>query len=154
MGFKNVVTDPEFKHFISCFNIGVTGSGTAQPAGVTFPGAYKTRDPGIYFDLYRNITNYPIPGPPLYKPPTPAPALPEKPYEVVMPMGNIVEDMKYFNNMYVQAWKWDGQTFKRNHDSVNGWPDGPNPKISRACTIENPCVEDTKGNNPSYGVSG
>jgi cellulase len=77
----------------------VTGSGTAKPAGVKFPGAYKPRDPGIYFDIYRNITPYPIPGPTLYVPKGPAPVLAAKPYEVVMPTGNIVDDIKYFNNM-------------------------------------------------------
>jgi len=140
------------QHFLSCFNIKVTGNGNAQPDGVKFPGGYKQRDPGIYFDLYRNITPYPIPGPPLYKPTGPGPVLEDKPYEVVMPMGNLVEDMKYFNNMYVQAWKWDGQTFKRNNDSVHGWEDGPNPKLDHACTVEKPCKEDIGGSNPSYGM--
>jgi hypothetical protein len=129
----------------------VTGSGTVEPEGVTFPGAYKPRDAGIYFDLYRGNKEYPIPGPKLYKASSPAPRLPDVPYEIVMPRGNLVEDMKYFNNMYVQAWKWDGQTFKRNNDSVNGWPDGPNPNIKHACTVENPCKEDMDGNNPSFG---
>jgi hypothetical protein len=69
-----------------------------------------------------------------------------------MPTGNLVEDIKYFNNMYVQAWKWDGQTFQRNYDSVHGKPDGPNPKVHRACTVENPCEEDIGGSNPSYGL--
>jgi hypothetical protein len=70
----------------------------------------------------------------------------------VMPVGSLVEDIKYFNHMYVQAWKWDGQTFKRNNDSVHGWEDGPNPKLNRACTVENPCKEDVGGRNPSYGL--
>ncbi|KAF2423642.1 hypothetical protein EJ08DRAFT_701009 [Tothia fuscella] len=143
------------QHFISCFNIEVSSTGTVSPPTVRFPGAYAPRDPGIYFDVYRNITPYPIPGPPLYKPSTPAPVLPKKPYEVVMPMGDdLVENMKYFNNMYFQAWKWDGQTFKRNNDSVNGLPDGPNPKISRACTSKDPCEGDLKGDNPSFGLKG
>lgn len=52
----------------------------------------------------------------------------------------------------VQAWKWDGQTFKRNLDSWNGKPDGPNPNMTHSggCTVERPCVEDTNGSNPSY----
>jgi len=140
------------QHFISCFNIEVNGEGNVQPTGVKFPGGYKPGDPGIYFDIYRNITPYPIPGPTLYKPSSPAPALAELPYEVVMPVGNIVDDIKYFNNMYVQAWKWDGQTFKRNLDSVNGWEDGPNRNLSRACTTESPCKEDLGGKNPSLGL--
>jgi hypothetical protein len=67
-------------------------------------------------------------------------------------MNDLVQDIKYFNNMYVQAWKWDGQTFKRNHDSVNGLPDGPNPKLNRACSVKLPCEEDVGGSNPSYGL--
>jgi hypothetical protein len=77
----------------------VTGKGDAKPVGAKFPGAYKARDPGIYFDIYRNITPYPIPGPPLHVPKDPAPVLEAKPYEVVMPTGNLVDDIKYFNNM-------------------------------------------------------
>jgi hypothetical protein len=141
------------QHFISCFNVKVTGHGNATPDGVRFPGAYKPRDPGLYFDIYRNITPYPIPGPRPHVPSTPAPALEELPYVQVMPMGSLVEDMKYFNHMYMQAWKWDGQTFKRNYDSVHGLEDGPNPKLNRSCTVENPCKEDIGGSNPSYGLA-
>jgi hypothetical protein len=130
----------------------VTGSGTATPAGVRFPGGYRPRDAGLYFDVYRNLTSYPIPGPRPHVAAGAAPTLPPNPYEVVMPMGNLVDDMKYFNNMYVQAWKWDGQTFKRNADSVNGQPDGPNLAVSERCTVERPCKEDVGGSNPSYGV--
>ncbi|KAF2402037.1 hypothetical protein EJ06DRAFT_520918 [Trichodelitschia bisporula] len=140
------------QHFITCFNIKVTGSGKVQPPGVKFPGGYKPRDPGIYFDLYRNITPYPIPGPPVYKPSGPAPVLEDKPYEIVMPVGNLVEDIKYFNNMYYQAWKWDGQTYKRNYDAIHGWEDGPNKNLTRACTAADPCLEDIGGSNPSYGL--
>jgi len=140
------------QHFVGCFNIEVTGSGAATPKGAKFPGAYTPGEDGLYFDIYRNITPYPIPGPPLHVPSGPAPVLVEKAYEVVMPIGNMVEDMKYFNNMYVQAWKWDGQTFKRNNDSRHGWDDGPNPKMNRACTAADPCKEDMDGKNPTYGL--
>ncbi|KAF2417132.1 glycoside hydrolase, partial [Tothia fuscella] len=56
------------QHYIQCFNIKVTGSGTATPSGVLFPGAYKPfrQEPGLYFDIWRNVYPYPIPGPPLY----------------------------------------------------------------------------------------
>jgi len=139
------------QHFITCFNIKFTGSGTSEPAGVTFPGGYKQGEPGIYFDLYRGAKEYPIPGPKLYVAEGAKPNLPENPFEMIMPVDNIVENIKYFNNMYVQAWKWDGQTFKRNNDSVHGSPDGPSERIKRNCTVEDPCVEDTDGSNPSWG---
>jgi hypothetical protein len=32
-----------------CFNVEITGNGTATPEGVVFPGAYKTDDKGLTF---------------------------------------------------------------------------------------------------------
>jgi len=60
-----------------CFNIEITGNGNAVPEGVTFPGAYKTGDPGLTFAPYfkhedpvQNATaynsRYVPPGPPKY----------------------------------------------------------------------------------------
>jgi cellulase len=33
--------------YVTCFQITVAGSGTNNPTGVSFPGAYKATDPGI-----------------------------------------------------------------------------------------------------------
>ena len=44
------VSGPEF--YLHCFNVEVTGSGTATPEGVTFPGAYKRGDTGLSFSPY------------------------------------------------------------------------------------------------------
>jgi hypothetical protein len=44
------VSGPEF--YLNCFNIEVTGSGTATPEGNTFPGTYKPSDPGLSFVPY------------------------------------------------------------------------------------------------------
>ncbi|RVD82570.1 uncharacterized protein DFL_006992 [Arthrobotrys flagrans] len=52
--------------YITCYQINVTGSGTAQPSGVLLPGAYSPTDPGIYWDLYRSFSSYPLPGPTVY----------------------------------------------------------------------------------------
>jgi hypothetical protein len=41
------VSGPEF--YLHCFNVEVTGSGTATPPGNTFPGTYVRDDPGLYF---------------------------------------------------------------------------------------------------------
>ncbi|KAH9880015.1 hypothetical protein J1614_002040, partial [Plenodomus biglobosus] len=69
--------------YMECVHIKVTGSGSATlPAGVSFPGAYKATDPGVLFDIYSGaISNYPIPGPKVWKgangggaAPAPAPA--------------------------------------------------------------------------------
>jgi len=49
-----------------CVNLAVTSSGTDNPAGVLATTFYKETDPGILFDLYSTLTNYTIPGPPLY----------------------------------------------------------------------------------------
>ncbi|OCH87433.1 cellulose-growth-specific protein [Obba rivulosa] len=76
-----------------CAQIDITGGGTLAPTAaelVTFPGAYSSDDPGLSIDVYTNqamvMTNYTIPGPPLYgssqssqpapppPPPTSAPA--------------------------------------------------------------------------------
>lgn len=52
--------------YMTCFQINVSGSGTANPAGVKFPGAYKATDPGILINIYNTITSYIIPGPAVY----------------------------------------------------------------------------------------
>ncbi|KAG9122557.1 hypothetical protein FRC07_001015 [Ceratobasidium sp. 392] len=54
--------------YMSCYQINVTGGGSASPATVKFPGAYSATDPGILFDLYGSYTSYTIPGPPVYVP--------------------------------------------------------------------------------------
>ncbi|KAG8698807.1 hypothetical protein FRC08_005688 [Ceratobasidium sp. 394] len=54
--------------YMSCYQINVTGGGSASPATVKFPGAYSATDPGILFDLYGSYTTYTIPGPPVYVP--------------------------------------------------------------------------------------
>ncbi|KAL7275357.1 hypothetical protein RUND412_001693 [Rhizina undulata] len=52
--------------YISCYQIRVTGTGTAAPGGVSFPGAYSATDPGILFNLYTTYTTYIVPGPDVY----------------------------------------------------------------------------------------
>jgi len=44
-------TGPQF--YIHCFQLDISGSGTAQPKGVKFPGGYKRDDPGVAFNLYK-----------------------------------------------------------------------------------------------------
>ena len=84
---------PQF--YPSCYNVRVTGNGTATPEGVTFPGAYKPTDPGVVFDIYLNKTEYPIPGPPVYRPNGPAPVLAALKTRVISPMGEPVKDAEY-----------------------------------------------------------
>lgn len=50
----------------SCYQITVAGSGSATPAGVSFPGAYKNTDPGILVDIHAKMSTYIDPGPTVY----------------------------------------------------------------------------------------
>ncbi|KAF4313397.1 hypothetical protein SLS57_009457 [Botryosphaeria dothidea] len=56
---------PGAQLYMECAQINVTGgTGSSVPSGVSFPGAYKTNDPGIVFNLYYPTpTSYAIPGP-------------------------------------------------------------------------------------------
>ncbi|TDZ22880.1 putative endo-beta-1,4-glucanase D [Colletotrichum orbiculare MAFF 240422] len=50
--------------YMTCYQIRVSGGGSASPAGVKFPGAYKASDPGIQVNIWGNgFTQYTIPGP-------------------------------------------------------------------------------------------
>jgi len=53
--------------YVDCVELTISGTGTATPAGVQFPGAYSNNDPGIYYNLYATpMAPYVIPGPKLY----------------------------------------------------------------------------------------
>jgi cellulase len=52
-----------------CFNLKVTGSGTASPPGVLGTQIYKKDEPGIVFDIYKKfkaLSDYPVPGPAVF----------------------------------------------------------------------------------------
>ncbi|KAN0092459.1 glycoside hydrolase family 61 protein [Hyaloscypha variabilis] len=50
--------------YMECAQINVSGgTGTANPATVSLPGAYSATDPGILINIYDNPTSYTIPGP-------------------------------------------------------------------------------------------
>lgn len=52
---------------MECVHVTVGGSGTKTlPAGVSFPGAYTAKDPGVLFDIYGGSSNYPGVGPTLW----------------------------------------------------------------------------------------
>jgi cellulase len=52
--------------YMTCFQVNVSGTGSAVPEGVLFPGAYSATDPGILINIYQTITEYIIPGPAVY----------------------------------------------------------------------------------------
>ncbi|KAH8822031.1 glycosyl hydrolase family 61-domain-containing protein [Xylogone sp. PMI_703] len=52
--------------YMSCFQLTITGGGSASPALVNFPGAYKATDPGILINIYQPLSTYVDPGPAVY----------------------------------------------------------------------------------------
>ncbi|KAF2125715.1 carbohydrate-binding module family 1 protein [Dothidotthia symphoricarpi CBS 119687] len=53
------------QHYVTCYQLTVTGSGSATPAGVTFPEAYTKTGPGLGFSIHADLSSYPMPGPDL-----------------------------------------------------------------------------------------
>ncbi|KAL2262763.1 hypothetical protein VTK26DRAFT_153 [Humicola hyalothermophila] len=53
------------QNYPQCFNLHITGSGTARPSGVPGTALYTPNDEGILFNIYRSLDSYPIPGPAL-----------------------------------------------------------------------------------------
>ncbi|KAF2460497.1 glycoside hydrolase family 61 protein [Lineolata rhizophorae] len=50
--------------YMSCFQVRVTGGGSANPTGVKFPGAYSASDPGILVNIHsQGFNSYEAPGP-------------------------------------------------------------------------------------------
>ncbi|KAK1478526.1 calcium-translocating P-type ATPase [Colletotrichum cuscutae] len=50
--------------YMTCFQLSVSGgTGTAKPATVSFPGAYKASDPGIAVNIHTKLSGYTVPGP-------------------------------------------------------------------------------------------
>lgn len=52
--------------YVSCFQVKVTGGGSATPSGVSFPGAYKISDPLFSKAIYDSSFKYVSPGPAVY----------------------------------------------------------------------------------------
>ncbi|KAH7382208.1 glycosyl hydrolase family 61-domain-containing protein [Pyrenochaeta sp. MPI-SDFR-AT-0127] len=53
------------QHYVTCYQLTVTGSGTLVPKGVKFPEAYSKTGPGLGFSIHADLSDYPIPGPAL-----------------------------------------------------------------------------------------
>lgn len=52
--------------YMTCYQLTVTGSGTAAPDTVSIPGAYNASDSGILINIYQSLTTYDAPGPTVY----------------------------------------------------------------------------------------
>lgn len=56
------------QNYPQCFNIKITGGGSAMGSGTAGTALYKNTDPGIKFDIYQDLSGgYPIPGPALFQ---------------------------------------------------------------------------------------
>ena len=54
------------QNYPQCISLAITSSGTTNPSGELATSFYSETDPGIYIDIYAPLSNYTIPGPPLY----------------------------------------------------------------------------------------
>ncbi|KAI9716573.1 MAG: hypothetical protein M1812_005304 [Candelaria pacifica] len=54
------------QNYPQCINLEITGTGTDNPSGVLGEALYTPNDPGIFINIYQKISEYTIPGPPLY----------------------------------------------------------------------------------------
>ncbi|KAI1127828.1 carbohydrate-binding module family 1 protein [Nemania abortiva] len=52
--------------YMTCYQLTVTGTGSAKPAGVALPGAYAASDPGILVNIHAPMSTYIAPGPTVY----------------------------------------------------------------------------------------
>lgn len=52
--------------YMTCFQLTVSGGGSAAPDTVKFPGAYKASDPGILVNIHAKLSTYVAPGPTVY----------------------------------------------------------------------------------------
>jgi hypothetical protein len=97
---------------------------------VVFPGAYKNfrQEPGLYFDIWRHVSPYPVPGPELYVPKGLAPKIEPLPLTPVQsPTGDPENDKKYI--AAVKAAERSADTFTLSVNSQNlGY--GGNPSMT------------------------
>jgi len=57
---------PGAQLYMECAQLQISGGGSTSPATVSFPGAYKSTDPGITINIYEPLTSYTIPGPAVF----------------------------------------------------------------------------------------
>jgi cellulase len=52
--------------YVTCYQLTVSGGGSASPPTVNFPGAYNANDPGIAVNIHGRMSGYTAPGPTVY----------------------------------------------------------------------------------------
>jgi cellulase len=57
---------PGAQFYVGCAQLQVTGGGNANPSTVSFPGAYKSTDPGVKLNIYPYPSSYTVPGPSVF----------------------------------------------------------------------------------------
>jgi hypothetical protein len=96
-----------------------------------FPGAYKPfrKEPGLYFDIWRNVSPYPIPGPQLYIAQGSAPTLAPQPASTQGATGDAEKDAQYFAAITAASKQSDSFTASVNarHLGYGGNPDMTGP---------------------------
>ncbi|KAF2401571.1 hypothetical protein EJ06DRAFT_528755 [Trichodelitschia bisporula] len=127
---EDKILGPQVQHYIQCFNPRISGSGAASPPGVRFLGAYRPfkQEPGLYFDMSRNVSPYPISGPAVYVPQDAGPVLPPQPGSGLQsPTGEAALDLKYLEAMMEDILAHDAFALRVNKQRL-GW--GPNPNMT------------------------
>ncbi|KAF2673904.1 hypothetical protein BT63DRAFT_467491 [Microthyrium microscopicum] len=125
----------------TCIKVQVTGSGTATPPGVKFPGAYNWRDPGILVNIHYGPKRYITPGPAVYKGERNPP---EGPVPVVKETGEMTgEEGKAYSVARIehgkQLLKSVANDIRDGKTGLGGcfWEDGADPSTVK-CTEINP----------------
>jgi len=59
-------TAGQAQFYVSCYQITVSGGGSAAPATVKIPGSYSANDPGIKINIHAAVDSYIAPGPAVY----------------------------------------------------------------------------------------
>lgn len=54
------------QNYPQCFNLRVTGSGTAKPDGILGTALYKPTEAGVSVDIYSSLSTYQLPGPTIW----------------------------------------------------------------------------------------
>ena len=67
-------------------------------------------EPGLLFDIYLNSPNYPILGPKVYVPSSPAPILKLNNRTVIGATGDPTKDMQYYQEIKTELGFWEGIT--------------------------------------------
>ncbi|KAJ5054252.1 uncharacterized protein L3040_000531 [Drepanopeziza brunnea f. sp. 'multigermtubi'] len=78
-GLHGAISEGGTQVYPFCINLEVTGSGTENPPGTLGTELYTPTHPGILLNIYVDDLVYPIPGPPVWSPGSPATPATDRP---------------------------------------------------------------------------